>query len=119
MFTLSVGHLLESYTGDSETLDFSGDVLPATFADIETLSPLSFRLTMISLDDGLETIVEDLDVKVRYEGNVHSVAIPRFERTFKMEADPLAPDDVKLVNKKHSTIDFGEVLREEIIMACC
>ena len=117
MFELGVGHILESHSGDSETLDFEGDVIPGTFADIETLSPLFFRLTMISLDDGMETIVENLKVKVEYEGKTHEIEIPRFERTFRTDRDPLAPDDVKFVNKKNMTIDLGEVLREEIIMA--
>lgn len=119
MFEISVGHILESYSGDSETLEFSGDVLAGTFVDIETLSPLSFTLTMISLDDGIEAIVENLRVKACYEGNVRQIDIPRFERTFKTEYDPLVADDVKFVNKKHMTIDLGMVLREEIIMACC
>ncbi|MDQ1344273.1 MAG: hypothetical protein QG650_993, partial [Patescibacteria group bacterium] len=40
MFEINVGTLIESYSGDSQTLEFSGDVIPGTFADIETLSPL-------------------------------------------------------------------------------
>jgi hypothetical protein len=118
MFEINVGHLLESYSGDTETLEFSGDVLPGTFTDIETLSPLSFRLTLIALDDGVEAIVEDMDVKVKYEGDIRNVEIARFERTFKTNYDPLQPDDVKFVNKKNMSIDLGAVLREEIIMAC-
>lgn len=98
-------------------MEFSGEVIPGTFADVETLSPLSFRLTLISLDDGVEAIVEDLKCKVRYEGSKRDVAIPRFERTFKTDYDPLLSDDVKFVDKKHMSIDLGAVLREEIIMA--
>lgn len=119
MFEINVGTLIESYSGDSQTLEFSGDVIPGTFADIETLSPLSFELTLITLDDGIEAIIRNLSVKVRYETVKHSVVVDEVARTFKTEFDPLATDDVRFVNKKNMSIDLTPVLREEIIMACC
>ncbi len=119
MFEINVGALLESYSGDSQVLEFSGDVIPGTFEDVETLSPLSFELTLITLDDGIEAIIRNLSAKVRYETVKHEVAIDEVARTFKTEFDPLATDDVRFVNKKNMTIDLTPVLREELIMACC
>lgn len=119
MFEINVGILLESYSGDSQTLEFSGDVIPGTFEDVETLSPVSFELTLITLDDGIEAVIRNLNAKVRYETVVHDVEIDEVARTFKTEFDPLATDDVRFVNKKNMSIDLTPVLREEIIMACC
>lgn len=119
MFEINVGTLIESYSGDSQVLEFSGDVIPGTFEDVETLSPLSFELTLITLDDGIEAVIRNLSVKVRYETVKHDIAIEQVARTFKTEFDPLATDDVRFVNKKNMSIDLTPVLREEIIMACC
>lgn len=119
MFEINVGILLESYSGDSQVLEFSGDVIPGTFGDVEALSPLSFELTLITLDDGIEAVIRNLDVVVRYETVEHHVLIEEVARTFKTEFDPLATDDVRFVNKKGMSVDLTPVLREEIIMACC
>lgn len=100
-------------------MDFSGEVLPGTFEDLELLSPLAFQLQLITLDDGIEAVIRNLSAKVRYETVKQDVAIAEVSRTFKTEFDPLAPDDVRFVDKKRSSIDLGPVLREEIIMACC
>ncbi len=119
MFEINVGALLESYSGDSQVLEFSGEVIPGTFEDLELLSPLSFELTLITLDDGIEAVIRNLQTKVRYETVKHDVTVEEVARTFKTEFDPLATDDVRFVNKKNSSIDLTPVLREEIIMACC
>lgn len=119
MFEINVGMLLESYSGDSQSMEFSGEVLPGTFEDLEILSPLSFELQLIALDDGIEAVIRNLNAKVLYETVKHDVSVEEVSRTFKAEYDPLAPDDVRFVDKKRSSIDLGPVLREEIIMACC
>lgn len=117
MFEIQVGHLLESYSGDSESFDFEGEVTPGFYEDLEFTTPLTFRITLISLGDGIEAIIENLETSVEYEFSPYDVQITKVSRTFKKEHDPLLSDDVKFIDKKHSTIDLKEVLREEIIMA--
>lgn len=118
MFEISVWHILESYTGDSETLEFEGDVLPEYYEDLSFLSPLHFSLTIITLDDGVEVILREFECSIEYEGQEHDIEIPEIARTFKLEYDPLLPDDIKFIDKKHSKIDLKDIIREEIIMAC-
>ena len=118
MFEIQVWHLLTSYSGDSETLEFEGEVLPGLYDDLVFLSSLRFQLTLITLDDGIEVVLRDFECQVKYEGAKYNVEIPEVSRTFKLEHDPLAPDDIGFIDKKHSTIDLKNAIREEIIMAC-
>ncbi|NCP77479.1 hypothetical protein GW830_05160 [bacterium] len=43
------------------------------------------------------------------------VSISDISRTFREQYDPLAPDDIKFIDK--GNIDLKEVLHEEILMA--
>jgi hypothetical protein len=79
------------------------------------MKPLEFNLEIISIDDGVSVIFENLDTSVIYEDMTHDVHISKFERTFKSSVDLLDPDDIRPI--EDSMIDLGPVIREEIIMA--
>jgi hypothetical protein len=117
MFEINVGSLLESYAGDSQTLAFEGPVVPGLYDDLTFEGPLSFSVTLISMEDGIEVIVKDLVCKAVYEGNEYDVSIEQFDRMFKTAFDPLAPDDVGFVNTKNATIDLDKAIREEILIS--
>ncbi|NDK19222.1 hypothetical protein GW819_00075 [Candidatus Gracilibacteria bacterium] len=115
MFHLNVADLLSSYAGDSRELAFNGEVIPGFYPDIVFTKPLSFQLKLVSLDDGIEVIFEILQTEVEYEGDFYMVSISDISRTFREQYDPLAPDDIKFIDK--GNIDLKEVLHEEILMA--
>ncbi len=115
MFELNVADLLASYAGDSRELAFSGEVLPEYYPDIIFTKPLDFTIKLIALDDGVEVVFENLQAEVQYEDNTHIVSLSDISRTFKEQYDPLAPDDVKFVDK--GNIDLKEVIYEEILIA--
>jgi len=115
MFHLNVADLLSSYAGDSRELAFNGEVIPGFYPDIVFTKPLSFQLKLVSLDDGIEVIFEILQTEVEYEWDFYMVSISDISRTFREQYDPLAPDDIKFIDK--GNIDLKEVLHEEILMA--
>ncbi len=87
--------------------------------DVSFKKPLEFSLQLISLDDGVSVIFENLKTQVQYEGKIHSIDIGNFERTWKTQIDPLVDDDdISLLDTKTFSIDLTPVIREEIIMAC-
>ena len=117
MFQINVWDLLSSYTGDSKELEFEGEVMSGYYEDIVFTKPLSFRIKLIALDDGIEAIFETIDTEVEHEGLSREVHIENVARTFKEWFDPLAPDDIKFIESKNKTIDFKDVLREEILIS--
>lgn len=114
MFQINVSDLLASYPGDSRELVFSGEVIPGYYPDLEFTKPLDFTLKLIALDDGVEVVFEALQAEVAYEGNSHVVTLSDIYRTFKERYDPIAPDDIKFIEK--GNIDLKEVLYEEILI---
>ncbi|MDD5377397.1 MAG: hypothetical protein PHH16_04785 [Candidatus Gracilibacteria bacterium] len=115
MFELNVADLLASYPGDSRELAFQGEVIPGYYPDLAFTSPLEFTVKLIALDDGIEVVFEELRTAVQYEGDTHVISLSDIARTFKEQYDPIAPDDVKFVEK--GNIDLKEVIYEEILMA--
>ncbi len=115
MFTIPVWDLLSSYSWDSRSFSFSGEVFDGLIEDIRFLEPLDFNIEIIGLENAIEVIFKDLSTKIEYEWKKHSISIGNFERTFKSNIDPLDPDDIKPI--ENSLIDLWPVLREEIIMA--
>ncbi len=83
--------------------------------DITFLKPLEFQIQIISLDDGVEVIFENLKTEIIYEGQKHMIDSGDFERTFKNHIDPLIDgDDVRKI--ENTIIDLGPVIREELII---
>lgn len=115
MFQLNVSDLLASYPGDSRELAFEGEVIPGYYPDITFTSPLDFTVKLIALDDGVEVVFESLQAEVQYEGNTHVISLSNVPRTFREVYDPIAPDDIKFIEK--GNIDMKEILYEEILMA--
>lgn len=114
MFHINVSDLLASYPGDSRKLVFSGEVIPGYYPDLEFTQTLNFTIKLIALDDGIEVVFEALQAEVEYEGNSHVVTLSDISRTFKEQYDPIAPDDIKFIEK--GNIDLKEVLYEEILI---
>ncbi|GAB0175013.1 MAG: hypothetical protein HHAS10_08920 [Candidatus Altimarinota bacterium] len=115
MFIIPVGDLLSSYSGDSRSFSFSGEVFDGALDDIKFTSPLEFTIEIVALDDAVEVIFKNLATTILYEEKKYSISIGNFERTFKNYIDPLDPDDIRPI--ENTLIDLGPVLREEIIMA--
>jgi uncharacterized metal-binding protein YceD (DUF177 family) len=115
MFELNVADLLASYPGDSRELAFEGEVIPGYYPDLAFTKPLSFQIKLIALDNGIEVVLESLQAEVEYEGDTHLVSLSDISRTFQESFDPLAPDDIKFIEKGH--IDLKEILYEEILLA--
>ena len=46
------------------------------------------------------------------------IKLENVERQFKKKYDPFAPDDIKTINMKKSTIDLKDVIKEEILIQC-
>jgi hypothetical protein len=119
MFTIPVGDILASYSGDSKEFSFSGEIFDGYYDDIAFLTPLEFSIKLISLDDGVQAMFQNLNTRVRYEDREHDVTIGGFDRTWQKHIDPLTDDDdVQRLDIHSMTIDLAPVIREEIIMAC-
>lgn len=73
-------------------------------------------MELIAIENGVDAIMRNLQAIVSYEGSRYSIDIPEVERTFVKSYEPDMPDDINPINMKHATIDFGKVLREEILM---
>lgn len=122
MFQIPVWDLLASYTGDNQELAFDGPVYNGYYEDISILGNLRLKIRLIAIDEGIELLILELRAKVIFEGVTHEVnflsndTIEPIARRFTTEYDPLAPDDIKMVDKKNSTIDIGEIIREEILL---
>lgn len=115
MFRISVADLLSSYSGDSKSFSFSGEIPDGYMEDLHFTAPLEFRIEIIALDDGVDVIFEQLSTTVIYEGKKHPISVEKFERQWKTRIDPLDPDDIRRIEA--DSIDLTPVLREEIIMA--
>lgn len=119
MFSIPVWDLLVSYSWDSKSFSFAGEVYDGYYDDISFSKPLNFQIRIVALDDGVEVIFDNLSTEVIYEDRKHPIQISGFERTFKTHLDPLEdPDDVRQIGNGGQTIDLGPIIREEIIMAC-
>jgi len=118
LFILPVGDLLSSYDGDSKTLSFDGEVYDGFYSDLKFLSPLVLSVRLIGIDVGITLIIEKLEATVEFEGISREILIENVERTFKKVLVATDPDDIKLVDTKHSNIDLKEVIREEILIQC-
>jgi hypothetical protein len=119
MFTLPVGDLLSSYTGDSREFAFSGPIFDGYYEDIKFLSDLEFQIQIMTLDDGVHVTWNYLTTTVEYEGKKQKIELSTFDRTWKTHLEDWDPDDISEINIRTQTIDLGPVIREEIIMACC
>mgnify|MGYP006888932806 CR=1 FL=1 len=116
MLQIPVWDLLASYSGDSKNFTFAWEIYDGYMEDIQFLKPLEFQIKIISLDDGVEVIFDDLKTEILYEWQKHSIDIGNFERTFKKYIDPLIDgDDVRLI--ENMQIDLTPVIREELIIA--
>ena len=119
MFTIPVGDILSSYTGDSKKFSFSGEVFDWYMEDIIFKQPLEFDLQLIATDDGVTVVFDNLKTEVLYEDKIHEVSIGNFERTWKKEINPKTDDDdIRQLDTRSMTIDLAPVIREEIVMAC-
>lgn len=116
MFDISVWPLLNTYPGDRIELAFSQEVPADTWEDLKIIGPLSFSVELIALENGVDAIIQDLSCRAEYEGCETGIEISSVERTFSKVHDPLLPDDINPIDLKHSTIPFGKILREEILM---
>jgi hypothetical protein len=115
MFKIPVWDLLASYSWDSKSFSFAWEVYDGYMDDIRFTSPLEFAIEIVSIDDGVSVIFENLDTTIEYEDISHEIHISKFERTFKSFLDPLDPDDIRPI--ENTMIDLGPIIREEIIMA--
>lgn len=122
MFQIPVWDLLSSYTGDNQELAFDGPVYDGYYEDIQFLSNLRLKIRLISIDEGIELLISELQANVKHEWNTHQVnfvaseTVEPIARRFVTEYDPLTPDDIKMVDKKNSTIDLKDIIREEILL---
>ncbi len=118
LFTLPVGDLLSSYTGDSREFAFSGPIFDGYYEDIKFLWDLEFQIQIMTLDDGVNVHWNYLKGTVEYEWKRESISLKDFDRTWKTHLDKWDPDDLYEIDMKNHTIDLGPIIREEIIMAC-
>ncbi len=118
MFTLPVGDLLSSYTGDSRDFAFSGPIFDGYYTDIRFLVDLEFQIQIMTLDDGVHVTWNYLNTTVEYEWKKHILNLWTFDRIWKIQKDANDPDDISEIDMRTQTIDLGPIIREEIIMAC-
>lgn len=95
MFTLPVGELLASYTGDSREFTFDGEVFDGYYDDIRFLEPLHFKIRILALEDGINVYWDYLKTRVEYDKKKHTVNIRDFDRTWKVHLDPMDADDIR------------------------
>lgn len=119
MFTIPVGDLLSSYTGDSREFAFSGPIFDGYYQDIKFLKDLEFQIQIMTLDDGVHVTWNYLRTTVEYEGKKEVLTLDSFDRTWKKHLEKSDPDDICEIDMRNQTIDLAPVIREEIIMACC
>jgi len=80
------------------------------------------KIKLIAIDSGIELLIQQLKAKVEYDKVVYDVdfessdTLEAIDRQFTTEYDPLAPDDIKMIDTKNSTIDLKEIIREEILL---
>lgn len=118
MFEIPIWNLLYSFTWDTQELEFSWEVLPWFYDDLEFLSPLSMKIKLISLDDGITVVIEKLDTKVKYENEEKEISLSNVDREFKLEHSIENPDDIKYINQKNMSLDLKDIIREEILISC-
>lgn len=117
MLQINVADLLASYPGDSKLLEFDGEILPGYYEDIVFTKPLSFRIKLIALDDGVEVVFESLDTQIIHEETTHTIHLEDIARTFKQTYEPLLSDDIKFINPQGMTVDLHDVIREEMLIS--
>ena len=100
MFTIPVGDLLSSYTGDSREFAFSGPIFDGYYDDIKFLSDLNFDIHIMALDDGVHITWEHLDTTVEYEGKKEIIHLDTFDRTWKKYLEKWDPDDIWEINMR-------------------
>lgn len=108
---------MNSYDGDSKVFSFEWPVFDGYYEDILFLDSLRFTIKLITVEEGIHTAFTDFSTRVQYEWKKMNVHIKDFEREWKLHLEPTDPADIKLIDKKHMTIDLKEVIREEIIMS--
>ena len=118
MFEIPVWDLMASFSGDSQELEFHGDVVPGFYDDLEFIAPLNLKLKLVSLDDGIMVIIDELETSVIFEWVERNIIVEAIEREFKERLDLTNPDDIKYVNTKNMSIDLKDVIREEILIQC-
>jgi hypothetical protein len=96
MFTIPVSDLLESYSGDSSSFSFSGEVYDGYFDDLSFQKPLEFSLEIMHVDAGIHVTFRDIRTQILYEGKKYAIMIPVVEREFRTHIDPIDdPDDIR------------------------
>ena len=118
MFEIPVWDLLASFSWDSRELEFNGEVLPWFYLDLDFIWPLRLKLKLITLDDWIMVVFENLETNVMYEWIQRNIKIEEIEREFKEEYNASNPDDIKYINTKNTSIDLKDVIREEILIQC-
>lgn len=85
MFTIDVSSLLTSYTGDSQTFNFEGEVPAGTLGNLELASPLKMRVKLVTLDDGIEVVFEEISSTIRHDGRPHTLSVTDSHYTYTHE----------------------------------
>jgi hypothetical protein len=116
MFEIPIWDLLNSYSWDSQDLEFNWEVYSWFYEDIEFLGNLYLKLKLINLDSWIMAIIEKLEAEVKYEWKSKKILLEKIEREFKEKFDPADPDDIKYINTKNSTINLKDIIREEILI---
>ena len=118
MFELPIWDLLSSFTWDTRELEFEGEILPWFYDDLEFTTPLYLKIKLVSLDDWIMVVFENIKANVMYEWTLNFINLENIEREFKKTFDIANPDDIKYIDMKNISIDLKDVIREEILITC-
>lgn len=92
MFTLDISDLLASFTGDSQTFSFEGNLPDGALGDNMLIAPLKMRVKITCVENGVDVTWEELSTVVRYDGQPRTILLTPFTREYRHESDPLMSD---------------------------
>lgn len=118
---IPIGSLWRAGKGTTEKFDLD---VPLHLEELETVSNLTGRLTLIKLKEEISVIIEDASVKIRgrctkcMKNFTQDIEIAETSREFLVEAPSKDsdPNDVYLIDLKKMVIDLNEMARQEIIL---
>lgn len=123
-YIFDIGGLVREEQGTKYKFEFDEENILDFEENVKPKSRITADVTLMRVQEGIHVHVENMHLSLEFEctkcatGFVQEITIPSAERVYFFEKDKEDSDmfDIFYVNKKASTIDIADFLRQEIIL---
>ena len=120
LFTIDVSILLQSPVGTVEEFQFSQDVPRDTFEDVICLEPLDIHIKLVRQEYGIQCLLIKVQTNVDVPANdikKRAIEIIDIAREFHIKKLREDTDDIEYIDDHDASIDLGNIIHQELLIA--